>query len=416
MSTLAAHSMMALKSQRSRLQTPSDSLSTVDSYAHRGSTFAGSQEPAPPAILDPINHLSPQIPRESSPVAQVAELLPPVEQTDPASHRYVASRVIHDVSKSTTSFQNHCLYTTKAFCRNYEYTTTRGTRDGRFLYAAFLQHAVAFRLPTSRLEQAYPLLVDHEDEDSLRQLHANWNQEPPTHILGFTASLRGGYAALFWGVVDQVSSGVDVHLTAYGCPPERCQGGDLMVAMSNVEDLIRRNLGDTYRLQRFIGYPALWPSQAVSWDVEAREGYFCQLISTVVHEHPFWQEVEWTKGVVHPIWPVYLVEEKLKLVLQQIHREDIMLQAVLSGTGTIPDCVYLHGDRLEVYADPTGEPGEEIVDLDRQEWPDQPNWDKEPNHVISGVEDWETVRKFFKGSYNSVSVAIQDTLLLSAIN
>ncbi|QRV83728.1 hypothetical protein RhiJN_11744 [Ceratobasidium sp. AG-Ba] len=133
MSTLAAHSMMALKSQRSRLQTPSDSLSTVDSYAHRGSTFAGSQEPAPPAILDPINHLSPQIPRESSPVAQVAELLPPVEQTDPASHRYVASRVIHDVSKSTTSPFRTIAYTTKAFCRNYEYTTTRGTRDGRFL-------------------------------------------------------------------------------------------------------------------------------------------------------------------------------------------------------------------------------------------------------------------------------------------
>ncbi|QRW06979.1 hypothetical protein RhiLY_05978 [Ceratobasidium sp. AG-Ba] len=404
MSTLAAHSMMALKSQRSRLQTPSDSLSTVDSYAHRGSTFAGSQEPAPPAILDPINHLSPQIPRESSPVAQVAELLPPVEQTDPASHRYVASRVIHDVSKSTTSpFRTIASIQLKRFAETMNIPPLEEREMEDFFMLLFFNMLLHSVYRPQDWSKRILLLVDHEDEDSLRQLHANWNQEPPTHILGFTASSRGGYAALFRGVVDQVSSGVlDVHLTAYGCPPERCQGGDLMVAMSNVEDLIRRNLGDTYRLQRFIGYPALWPSQAVSWDVEAREGYFCQLISTVVHEHPFWQEVEWTKGVVHPIWPVYLVEEKLKLVLQQIHREDITLQAVLSGTGTIPDCVYLHGDRLEVYADPTGEPGEEIVDLDRQEWPDQPNWDKEPNHVISGVEDWETVRKFFKGSYNSV--------------
>ncbi|KEP47031.1 hypothetical protein V565_170730, partial [Rhizoctonia solani 123E] len=204
------------------------------------------------------------------------------------------------------------------------------------------------------------ILMDRSTDPTLWRPQPNDGEPVPTHVLGLLELPDEDITLLIWGKCKMVADArVRIQLTFYDSAA-RLHSEELMEGYVNVVwDHVRSSIPVEYQVEARPTVKATWTEYFLSMSEPELKMAFCQMISTVVHELPF--DVSLNHGPpVQPVWAVEMVQAQIRELLGQVARNKLRLQDIVSGHGSVPGCIYIHGDSFETDGSGVGDVPDEL--------------------------------------------------------
>ncbi|KAG8792617.1 hypothetical protein FRC12_005467 [Ceratobasidium sp. 428] len=265
-----------------------------------------------------------------------------------------------------------------------------------WVFYASLFHFVYRSLDPERILLVFSIPPPHSPHS-----HFRYGQRPPTHFVGLWPD-ENGTSVLIWGKsVGCQGSELSVELTMFDSQGTLLTRQDIQPWLQGSRTAIQQALGPHYTVS-LTGRLKTWPQNILDAPQRERNWWFCQLISSVVHEFPWGPDRPGTYPV-EPVWPVWMVEDRTRALLEQFTTGEVTPHCLLERGRAVPSCVFLHGDL------------DEIGDIQEDEMSDVDNYQKSADEEDEPMGEPEDVPqqvfhlRQFEGRFAYVKVSRNGT-------
>ncbi|KAG8722118.1 hypothetical protein FRC08_006887 [Ceratobasidium sp. 394] len=268
----------------------------------------------------------------------------------------------------------------------------------QWVFVASLAHSI-YR-PKDPNKTLWVLMQPASLTITLRERKPFINDRLPTHIVGLHYDDEVDLSFLVWGVVERVEGNqLHVHIVIYDSKAGLRTKASVSTYFKFVAGVIRRTLPATHTIREVSGYMPRWTEDLAALPERDLSYYFCQLISHVVHDPPLDPQALRLGPPVDPVWPVHLVEDRTRALLDQIITQRLKMQDVLEGGGFVPECIYLHGDWYS-------------ADYHEDGFDEGPGWHQDDENTTAGptdannqhaaLEPWAPYTSYIKAGHQGI--------------